>query len=266
MSKFVSLYGFGGFSNSSNNNFNFEVKAYPTEEALLADIPAENTVGVITENEIIGWYLTPSQPEGISEGEVWIRTSISSPFEFNVLNENTLLINPVSCYQFVDGSLVELSAKTYKEEKWNDWVTYLYNKGDEFTDLTGGFVLVNPNNSFSLSRSIKEDGTFVFKGTDTSTYRNGYCYTKNKIDLTNYKRIYFNITRDSYTNAEASHKCVVFTSTSSMSASVKITKNTAGLYSIDISALSGSYHVGLNMNSRAYDETHIIEFDKIYMN
>jgi hypothetical protein len=70
---------------------------------------------------------------------VWIAIDTFSSGDFNALKENGIQVYPISAKQYVSGAWVGKTAKSYKNGKWVDWITYLYNAGDECTSLTGGW-------------------------------------------------------------------------------------------------------------------------------
>ena len=120
MSKPLHLHGFGG---SGGASLNFKLVAYATEEALLATTPSEGTIGVITENEITAWLLSPVQPASLLDGAVWISTGTSSPVPFNALKsaKQAVYIYPIAAKQYISGAWVDLTAKSYQGGEWVDW-------------------------------------------------------------------------------------------------------------------------------------------------
>ena len=131
MSITVPLYGFGG-----DNTLNFKIVGGIAEPFY----PKENTIWVLTENEINGWIFSAKEPETKTEGMVWICTGTSSPVEFNALKNNCVQVYPISAKQYIDGAWVSKTAKSYQNGSWKDFIAFLYNAGDEFTDITGGWV------------------------------------------------------------------------------------------------------------------------------
>lgn len=116
----VPLEGFGGGGGAS---LNFDVKAYATEEALLAATPSEGAIGVITENEITAWVISPVQPASLLDGAVWISTGTSSAVAFNALKsaKQAIHIYPIAAKQYISGAWVDLTAKSYQSGEWVDW-------------------------------------------------------------------------------------------------------------------------------------------------
>lgn len=124
----VPLHGFS----SGNAVLNFKIASYGTKEALLADKPAVNTLGVITNTKISSWILAPTTPADLGEGMLWIQTGNASPAAFNALKKNAVMLNPVSCYQRINGALVQKEAYLRTANGWvlfGNVKTYLIKDG-----------------------------------------------------------------------------------------------------------------------------------------
>ena len=102
------------------------------------DNPAENTIWVNTNAEITDWTFAATEPAA-AEGMVWIRTGSVSPVAFNALKKKGIVVYPVNVKQYVSGAWVTKEAMSYQDGAWKDWITYLFNDGDQFTDMTGGW-------------------------------------------------------------------------------------------------------------------------------
>lgn len=172
---------------------NFKIVAYRTKEALLAAEPSENTIGVVTtfygevpETKISSYILSPSEPAVPTPGLLWIAIGTSSNITFNAVKKNAIQVCPVFAKQYDGSEWVEVEAMSYVNG-WIPWVTYLYNKGDEFMDLTGGWKEYN----YKTSSSGSDRGTpTVTKTTDTikvslGDLKAGALFTEKAIDLTN---------------------------------------------------------------------------------
>ena len=51
---------------------NFKIKAYETEDAMMSDVPKQNTIGVVTTTPITSWVLSATEPANPEAGMVWI--------------------------------------------------------------------------------------------------------------------------------------------------------------------------------------------------
>jgi hypothetical protein len=120
---------------------NFDVIKYNTEEELLAATPEENTIGVITESEITGYHFSAEQPESVIDGEVWLLIGTSSTVKFNVIEDGTVMIYPISVKQYIGGAWEEKTAKSYQNGEWVAWWMFLLNFADKCNVITGGYVL-----------------------------------------------------------------------------------------------------------------------------
>lgn len=106
------LHGNGGYQ------LDFKVVAYATEEELLAAIPKENTIGVETDS-FNGYVFDATEPENPSDRMLWIQVSEASPCKFPVTKDKTININPVKCWQYVDGAWKVIVSYLYKDAKWS---------------------------------------------------------------------------------------------------------------------------------------------------
>jgi len=152
---------------------------------------------------------------------------------------------------------------------------YLYNEGNECIDLTGGWRESSNNTvgTATVDKSNNKIKTSVIgvEGTNSSCV----CVTKNSIALTNYNKLYFNV-KSCYTSyiGYTGKLCVTtiqnpafinVDGTTGRIANYDVTIEAgAGLKSIDISALSGSYYIFVGTNEKNGITRHI-EIDKIYL-
>lgn len=262
MSVPVPMYGFGGGGGTS---LNFDVKAYATEEALLADTPKENTIGIIS-NKITGWLFSATEPESPTEGMVWISTGASSTIEFNALKKNGIQVYPLSAKQYVSGAWVDVTAMSYQGGEWVDWLpeNYLYYEGYEYDDITGGwdgFVgYVGSSTTYSLGTFTKKEKSIRIA--NISGARTAVAAApKNAIDLTDVNTVVFNLVEvienvDFYISTVRSNKFE--------DNSVATVKAYAGdkTVSIDVSTLNGSYYIGPSIwsgGSTVYE----VEFNEV---
>lgn len=226
--------------------------------------PKENTIWVNTSVVITGWVFSATAPSSPAAGLVWIPTGESSAVDFNALKKNGIQVYPVSAKQYVGGAWVDKTAKIYQGGAWKELVTYLYNKGDECTDLTGGWAATAAKPSGSGSTAVSPA---VTKGTDSITlsmysgygnYRIGYLATAKSIDLTNYSKITINVTKLSVKGEiiVSNSKTSGFSKAASMQFSV-------GVNVLDISSLNGKYYVLLGMGG--HEGTASFTFDKVYL-
>ncbi len=156
--------------------------------------PRENTVWVDTDTGIEGWAFSSAQPESPKEGMLWFKTTERSSAAMNIDKKNTVMLYPGGCSQYIGGAWVSKDAQSYLNGKWVDWRTYFYNKGDECTDLTGGWLAMgNLANSSgqgtAITPSITKNADSMLISFKGSQYGVGHVYTQNRIDLTEFKTI-----------------------------------------------------------------------------
>lgn len=176
MSVPVPMYGFGGGGGTS---LNFDVKAYATEEALLAATPKENTIGIITTNKITGWLFSATEPESPTEGMVWISTGASSTIEFNALKKNGIQVYPLSAKQYVSGAWVDVTAMSYQGGEWVEWIK----AGDIY--INGK---IHPDYSYDIF-SYDSGADITNQSLIGLNTHYGWIYITPKVDLTNFSTL-----------------------------------------------------------------------------
>ena len=207
--------------------------------------PKENTIWVNTDIEIINWEFSAMEPAG-AEGLVWIPTGLSSLMSFNALKKNGVTVYPIGCAQFISGVWINKSAAIYQAGMWsNFWNGKLYDVGDEYEQITGGFIEAYRNNIGTRTFTKNKDN-FYFRSVGTS---NGgahiYASTEKKIDLSSFSTLYARIKHSPSSSTSfylAAHDrtdeplynvpCVL-----------KQSSSKEGVVSLDISELSGEHYI-----------------------
>lgn len=134
----------------------------------------ENTICVISDTPVGAVTVGNAEPASPSAGDVWATVGYASNGSFAVTSKPIVTVYPVICKQYIADTWAEKLCYTYKNGAWLLWEVYLYDAGDEFIDITGGWNIV---------------GTAGSKGTDyinigtlaTSEYAN--VVTAGLIDL-----------------------------------------------------------------------------------
>jgi hypothetical protein len=75
-------------------NLNFKVKWYVSED-LLPETAEENTIAVISDQDVANWIFSAEEPSAAADGDVWFKTSDTSDRPFNALPaeyENSLYV------------------------------------------------------------------------------------------------------------------------------------------------------------------------------
>lgn len=185
-----------------------------------------------------------------NEGTVWISTGASSPVTFNALKNNNITVYPISAKQYVSGAWVDKTAKSYQSGEWVDWIIYMYNKGNQYTDLTGGWT------TYGDYADIKFNSDHIYL-TIKAGYNEqwGMAHTVNKIDVTNINTLYFYI--DERTSADVAESTNNSSKYSTVGISTSPNVRTYGWtaykriptgtistwFEVDVSSYSGEYYV-----------------------
>ena len=235
--------------------------------------PKENTVWVNTDTAINGYAFSTAAPTNPVAGMVWFQTGTASSAAMNIDKKNTVMLYPGGCSQYIDGAWVEKDAQTYLNGKWVDWRIYFYNKGNQYLELTGGWlakgVLTKEGKGKAVTPQITQNAdnmTIVFTG---AQYANGLIYTKNQIDLTEFKTITIN----GEANCPVKNGSVnlgVYSSVPSYVGDTKVAGTNikkggiilSGVFetTLDVSALSGKYYLTIDFyNDPSGTNTVIVE-------
>lgn len=113
-------WGTGNIGGGSGG-LNFKVVSYVSEEDLMAATPKENTIGVITTTAISGWTFSADEPERLADGMVWFFVGTSSQVAFSATKKNPIMVYPISAKQYVSGTWVDVTCKSYQNGAWEDW-------------------------------------------------------------------------------------------------------------------------------------------------
>ena len=181
MSIAVPLYGFGGGGGAA---LNFKVVANPQPSS-----PKENTIWVDTDR-INNYYFSATQPEMVDD-DLWFYIDTSSHVEFNALKKHGIIVYPDYVKQKVSGALTVKTAKIYQSGKWVGLSGELYEIGNQYTDITGGWSDSGwtdyAGTYTEVAATIGSSG-IVLKTTKTGNYA-CVCGTQKTINLSGYTKI-----------------------------------------------------------------------------
>ena len=170
---------------------------------------AGTTVGVLLSNTSmpIGSYGSGSGTALIrawekcyhTEGTLWIQSGASSPVAFNALKKNGITVYPISAKQYVSGAWADKTAKSYQGGAWVDWYNgELYKGGNQYENITGGW-----KKSALTWSGLPTNGSISYGEYLTVKANSGGYYdatTVNKLDLTEYSQLRYDIASDSATD------------------------------------------------------------------
>lgn len=174
---------------TGGTSLNFAVKAYASEAELLAAVPKDNTIGIITTTPITSWIFSVAEPEVSADGMVWISTGTESAIEFNALKKNAVQVYPNSAKQYVGGEWIDVNAKSYQNNRWVSWWNgELYTPGNEWERVTGGWVT-----SIATNGKVTKNDDSVTVEVTVNAQGGTFISTANPIDLTGYSYISVNV-------------------------------------------------------------------------
>lgn len=246
-------WGNGNIGGGSHAGLNFKIvggTSQPTN-------PEENMIWVNTDQKITSWIFSATEPAAPEEGMVWVVSGTASTVEFNALKKNGIQTYPLDAKQYVSGAWVSKTAKSYQDGVWKDWAIILYEPGNQHTDITGGW-----NNSarwFSTSGGSYTLGSYTLNSDGLTISLSGkqdvFVYAKNKIDLTDVRKIEFTVTDVSLEGADRTYLavCTAVGSETMNNAVAKSYIAEAGTFSLDVSSLSGAFYIGFS--NTVYNQT-----------
>lgn len=244
-----------------SNPLNFRVlggTAQPTA-------PRENDIWVNTDY-ISEWVFSETEPENPTEGLVWIVTGNTSAVAFNALKKNSVMVYPLDAKLYTVGVWDSVAAKSYQNEVWVDWWSgQLYDNGKEYLDITGELTAHALDFSGTINKAptiTKNDSNIVIT-TDSTNYSGGLAYWENKIDLTNHTALKF--TGFCGDNSQNRAKVLVLSDLSEDAVAAEaVPGEESGEIEVDISALSGSYYIGVSV-SRGSGSNNSVTIEKVIL-
>ena len=178
--------------------------AVSSAEALPAK-KKEGTIAVVT-NVKIGNVLiqneTPAQPEA---GDVWVNTGASSSVHLPFGNAT---LYPVGVKQYINGAWEMVPAYVFTSEGWKSLEKYLLQSGNQFTDVTGGWIARTQYGGVAV---IDATGLHAAEGTEVSDYNRVAFRTANVIDLSGYRTLRANFTAATASHISSAYVCVGLT-------------------------------------------------------
>ena len=147
--------------------------------------PSENTIWAYTDVKITDYKLGKYEPKNPIDGLLWIPLGASSNVAFHALNmcgREFDEVYPLPAKQYVSGAWVDKTVKIYQNGEWVDLRIYLFKDGNEYEEITGGW-LRDPPDQYWTGGSINAAGNMYMTG-----YRQMFC-TGNKINRNNSKTL-----------------------------------------------------------------------------
>ena len=209
--------------------------------------PQENTIWVDTSVAVTSYVFSAKAPTSPTEGMVWFPSGSTSKAPFNALKKNSLWVFPVACQQYVSNEWVYRTTKTWQDGKWIGWEMYLYNTGNQCTDVTGGWIRYGTGGTVTFNN----DNIYLATLED---YSFGAVDTTNAIDLTGFAtlKVTASATNRQYMLGQVSVYTKNAAGKETIAASASLdSSSTETVTSLDVSGLSGAYYVRIQSSGRS---------------
>ena len=258
--KGVNIFGVAGSYDAASAALNFQVVGGTSAPSN----STENTIWVNTDVTISTWSFFKTKPTWtMSNGWVYIVSEISTnnvTTAFDALKQNEIWINPITAWQYVNGAWVQKDMQIYKNGAWIPYTVFLYKSGDQCSSTTGGWAGDNATDNgiynvidlrpYYLNGGYAGDSNGALRL--SAAMKSGYggygavsMATKNKIDLTNVSSIIVSAnvySSNEFTKVGVTSNDCIWNSSGRWNCAA-YTNLVNGTTTLDVSSLSGSYHV-----------------------
>lgn len=210
------------------------------------EAPAENTIWVQTAADISGTVFQFEQPASPQDGLVWISMGAASHVPFRPVAGEGITLYPLKAKQYsaASGAWSEKTAESYIGGAWKDWNIHLYEPGNEYTHLTGGWngeARAHSSSARGITPTVTRGEQELYVTAQTQAVASGCGYvlrTAKSIDLTDVASIHALVSGVS--------GIVSFGAMAEGAAYQTLAKSVQlvnGAYSVDVSALSGQHRL-----------------------
>lgn len=162
--------------------------------------------------------------KGDATGQVWVVTGASSTVKFNALKKNGIEVYPLEVKQYVNNAWVDKVAKSWQNGEWGEWAFYLYNSGNVYSNITGGWV-VNTYGSNGVAKLNSNSITLSYSNLSLSWSGAG---TKQSIDLSKYSTLKFDMVLNDTSEPYGGKAVVGVTSSMVKHANITSSSNVGG--------------------------------------
>ena len=239
-----------GFYDSSGNLISTVLRKTGKTEYIVPNGTASVRVSILksgTESIIANWNYSP-------EGFVWFNVGTESYTPIDVDKENTIMLYPTGCSQYINGVWIDKEFKTYSNDDWETgfW-THAYNKGDICEGLTGGWETVGMGDNGNFNKPVAPTVTYndtsmtIVQG-DSSYYQCGLVRAINQIDLTPYSQISIVIDSVSKTHDGATANLRIHDSFGNVATTgvvANVTCKTIGTHTLDVSSINRPVYMAI---------------------
>lgn len=197
--------------------------------------PRENTVWVKSDTAGRKYVFAEAEPESAEEGMLWLSVTgkgiISTA---RVYSGGKWVL--VDAYMFIGGQWVSIASS---------WNGVLFENGNQYEDITGGWYVYGKN-STSVTPNLS-----AATGTGNATIR-----TNNKIDVTNYKTLYWTGSGGgSSAGQEWGATCYIQNDDGTNVAKLMFKKSNT--YQIDVTAITGEYYIIFDVGGTDWQQVNL---------
>lgn len=201
--------------------------------------PANNTIWVKTTEPIVGHIFSSTQPAGVP-GVVWFQTGTASAAAMDATAGNIIMVYPLHCKQYISGAWVQKPAKSYINNAWVDWVTYLFTSGSGPTTGWTEYASASAGDPTDITSD-----KIVFRGQNKGFEIGGLVKRTARLDLTSISTIFFRVQRLAECTGLGCGVMATDPTSYTTSFTAVATLDTVGTATleVDVSSLSGEHTV-----------------------
>lgn len=218
----------------------------------------ENTIWLQSSRAVTTAYFQREAPASPTAGTVWIKQGVGGHVPICPVKDVNFMLYPVSAKQYTGSEWEDVSdAATYINGAWENWHTHIYDRGNEYADICGGWRCLaramNANKLTVTPTLTRESASLYVTGTSRA---NSYSRTSEfalatikLIDLSDVNSIRIE-TSDSLGNVtlclRQNGESYVDTSPAVTCTNATSTKRT---YTLDVSSVTGLREVNIVVTS-----------------
>jgi hypothetical protein len=236
--------------NGGGNPLNFKVICNPQPETA-----KENTIWVDTDR-IHNYYFAATQPENMAEYDVWFRVGTFSSAPFNALKKNGIQVYPMMAKQYIEGSLVEKTAKCCQGDEWVEFEPYQYifkqNRGSASNFINKPYYLYQSD--MTAER--------IYCNAPQSSESDGASGLEDSYDFTDYSLLVFDLLSNNRAFTCGYLNTFVNSYNPSFAGAVSPPTGSRTTVSVDITSVTGKKFIGFKIGNGAAGS---VEIYNIYL-
>lgn len=265
----VFIFGAGGSGGGGAGGSELTIVGGTTRPAKAT----QNMIWIDTDVEITNYILSAAEPEEPVEHMVWITIRTDAPIKVaSPVGGDWITVYPISAQQCINGEWIVKDTKNYQDGVWVEWLPEgtLYWYGNECEHLTGGWTSKKwtmQNDAGTAAQTFE-----IVRNADHMMFTKtgligAVMYATNSIDLTNVKAIHFKGEMYPATNKRWCRFLVwtkmggTYWDTNAAAFIEPAAKTVTTEFTLDVSALSGSYYVGFGI----YGSDNYVKVEELYM-